>query len=130
MAQKEIEVILARQLAEYLALPIFIVDTNGDLLYYNEPAEEILGSRFGETGPISANNLAEIFKTVDHEGTPIKSSKLPLVRALVSKQPAHGSLWIEGLDGRLRSIAVTAFPIIGQADRFLGAIAIFWEVAK
>jgi hypothetical protein len=25
---------------------------------------------------------------------------------------------------------VTAFPIIGQAERFLGAIAIFWEVPK
>ena len=58
MAQKEIEVILARQLAEYLTLPIFIVDPNGDLLYYNEPAEEILGSRFGETGPIAATQPA------------------------------------------------------------------------
>jgi len=130
MAQKEIEVILARQLAEYLALPIFIVDPNGDLLYYNEPAEEILGSRFEETGPISANNLAGIFKTLDQDGTPLKSSKLPLVKALVNKQPSHGSLWIEGLDGKLRKIAVTAFPIIGQAQRFLGAIAIFWEVPK
>jgi PAS domain-containing protein len=130
MAQKEIEVILARQLAEYLALPIFIVDTNGDLLYYNEPAEDILGSRFGETGPIAANDLAVIFRTVDHEGNPMKSSRLPLVKAIVNKQPAHDSLWIEGLDGRTRKIAVTAFPIIGQAQRFLGAIAIFWEVPK
>ena len=130
MTQKEIEVILARQLAEYLALPIFIVDPNGDLLYYNESAEEILGRRYEETGPISANDLAVIFKTVDQEGAPIKSSKLPLVKALVNKEPSHGSLWIEGLDGRLRKIAVTAFPIIGQAQRFLGAIAIFWEVPK
>ena len=130
MTQKEIEVILARQLAEYLALPIFIVDPNGDLLYYNESAEEILGRRYEETGPIAANDLAVIFKTVDQEGAPIKSSNLPLVKALVNKQPSHGSLWIEGLDGRLRKIAVTAFPIIGQAQRFLGAIAIFWEVPK
>jgi hypothetical protein len=27
----------------------------------------------------------------------------------------------------LREIEVTAFPLVGQADRFLGAIAIFWE---
>ena len=39
-------------------------------------------------------------------------------------------LWIEALDGGLRKIAVTAFPIIGQAKRFLGAISIFWEVPK
>ena len=130
MAQKEIEVILARQLAEYLVLPIFIVDPNGDLLYYNESAEAILGSRYDETGPMSANQLAGIFRTVDQEGRPMKSDDLPLVKALVHRQPAHGSLWIEALDGGLRKIAVTAFPIIGQANRFLGAIAIFWEVPK
>ncbi len=128
MPQKEIEVILARQLAEYLAMPIFIVDPNGDLLYYNEPAESILGSRYVETGPMSANDLAAIFKTVDQDGRPVKSDKLPLVIAMTQKRPEHGSFWIEGLDGALRKIAVTAFPIIGQANRFLGAIAIFWEV--
>ena len=35
MAHEEIEVILARQLASYLAMPIFIVDPQGTLLYYN-----------------------------------------------------------------------------------------------
>jgi PAS domain-containing protein len=130
MPQKEIEVILARQLAEYLALPIFIVDPNGDLLYYNEPAESILGSRYVETGPMSAKDLSAIFKTVDQDGRPVKSDELPLVIALTHKRPEHGSLWIQALDGSLRKIAITAFPIIGQANRFLGAIAIFWEVPK
>jgi len=43
MAQHEIEVILFRQLAASLAMPIFIVDPQGTLLYCNEPAELILG---------------------------------------------------------------------------------------
>jgi len=25
---------------------------------------------------------------------------------------------------------VTAFPLVGRAGRFLGAVAIFWEVGK
>jgi PAS domain-containing protein len=128
MTQKEIEVIISRQLAEYLTLPIFIVDTNGDLLYYNESAEKILGSRYDETGPMAASELSAIFRTVDQEGRPMKADDLPLVKALTHRKPAHSSLWIEGLDGGLRKIAVTAFPLIGQAQRFLGAIAIFWEV--
>jgi len=37
-------------------------------------------------------------------------------------------MWIEGLDGVRRLIEVTAFPISGQAERYLGALAIFWEV--
>ena len=39
MPQQEIEMILVRQLASYLAMPIFIVDPQGTLVFYNEPAE-------------------------------------------------------------------------------------------
>jgi hypothetical protein len=41
---------LARQLAGYLSVPVFLVDPLGNLLFYNEPAEVILGRRFEETG--------------------------------------------------------------------------------
>ena len=128
MSQQEIEVILSRQLAEYLALPIFIVDPSGDLLYYNEPAELILGSRYDDTGPMAARDLAMIFKPVDQDGRPMKSEELPIVIALTKHHPSHNTFWIQGLDGALRKIEVAAFPLIAQANRFLGAIAIFWEV--
>jgi len=42
MAQP-IQMILMRQLAGYLGVPLFLVGPNGDLLFYNEPAEAILG---------------------------------------------------------------------------------------
>ena len=32
-----------RELADHLATPIFVVDAAGDLLFYNEPAEKLLG---------------------------------------------------------------------------------------
>ncbi len=130
MPQKEIEVILARQLAEYLGMSIFIVDPAGDLLYYNEPAESILGSRYDETGPMPADDWSTIFKPVDRHGRAIKPEDLPLMIAMTKQHPAHSSFWIQGLDGALRQIEVTAFPLVAQADRFLGAIAIFWEVPE
>src|SRR5206468_1146467 len=37
---------------------------------------------------------------------------------------------IRGLDGVRRHIAVSAFPLIGQGDRFLGVISVFWEVGE
>jgi hypothetical protein len=40
-----IQIILARQLAGYLSVPVFLVDQNGNLLFYNEPAELIHGQR-------------------------------------------------------------------------------------
>ena len=130
MTQQEIEVILVRQLAEYLEMPIFIVGPTGDLLYYNEPAEAILGSRYVETGPMPASEWSTVFKPFDKDGQAIKPGELPLMIALTEQHPAHKSFWIEGLDGALREIELTAFPIMAQAQRFLGAIAIFWEVPK
>ena len=45
---RPIEIILMRELAGHLATPIFVVDTAGDLLFYNDPAERLLGSRLTE----------------------------------------------------------------------------------
>ena len=127
MSQQEIEVILSRHLAEYLAMPIFIVNPDGDLIFYNEPAETILGTRYSETGSMPTSVWATKFEPTDHDGNPIPPEELPLVIALTQRQPAHKIFWIRGLDNTRREIEVTALPLIGQADRFLGGIAIFWE---
>jgi PAS domain-containing protein len=125
--QQEVEVILARHFAECLAMPVFIVDPNGNLLFYNEPAEIILGQRFEETGAMPADEWGTVFSPLDDDGSPLALDHLPLMIALEKKRPAHRYMLIKGLNGIPRRIGVTAFPIIGQANRFLGAIAIFWE---
>ena len=122
--------ILARHLASYLAMPIFIVDPKGTLVYYNEPAEKILGRRFEETGEMEATAWATIFTPTDDNGGALEPSALPLVIAVNTRRPAHRSFWIRGLDQVPRHIDVTAFPLIGQEDRYLGAIAVFWEMAE
>jgi PAS domain-containing protein len=127
MPQQAIEVILMRQLASYLAMPIFLVDPVGNLLFYNEPAEALLGHRYEETGEIPLAEWAQIFQPTSEGGLPLPPDALPLVIALQQHRAAHLALKIKGLDGVLRSIEVTAFPLEGQGGRFLGAVAIFWE---
>jgi len=128
MPQQEIEMILLRQLASYLAMPIFVVDPEGALVFYNEPAELILGKRFEETGAMPMSAWAALFEPTDAAGVPLAPKELPLAIALAEQRPAHGVIWIRGLDNVQRQLEGTCFPIIGQANRFLGAIAIFWEV--
>ena len=130
MPQQEIEVILARHLSEYLLMPIFIVNPDGDLVFYNEPAEAILGLSYSETGMMPAREWSTICQQEDLEGGPIKPDDLPLIIALRERHPAHKVIRIRGLDGIAREIEITAFPLVSQADRFLGAIAIFWEISK
>lgn len=130
MAQHAIELILMRQLASGLATPIFLVDPRGDLLFYNEPAEAILGCRFDETGALPVEQWSTMFVPTDAAGRALPPEALPLVMAMTDRRPAHRAFWIEGMDSVSRHIEVTAFPLIGQADRMVGAVAIFWERAS
>ena len=125
-----IEIILSRQLADCLALPAFITDTVGNLVFYNEPAEEILGKRFKETGAMPVEMWSTIFKQTDDEGKEIPPDDLPLVKTLKYSLPYHKTFWIESLNGKREKISVTSYPIIGRASKFLGAVAIFWETKE
>jgi PAS domain S-box-containing protein len=130
MAQQEIEVILVRQLASYLAMPMVIVDPAGTLLFYNEPAEELLGMRFEETGELTQDEWVDDLGLTDEQGMPVAPEARPLVIALNERRPAHKTMWGQSRDGVRRHVEVTAFPLIGQAGRALGAVAIFWEVKQ
>lgn len=123
-----VEIILARQLASYLSVPIFVVDPDGDLLFYNEPAERIVGTRFDETGKMSMEEWTTVFEPTDEDGVPVPPSELPLVSTLETRQPALRSLFIRGLDGELRRITTVSVPLLAQGKRFVGGLAFFWEV--
>ena len=130
MAQYEIELILLRQVASYLSTPIFLVDLEGNLLYYNEPAEPILGKRYEEWGELPLADWATVFVPTDEEGNELSPDDLPLVMAVRHRKPALGSFWITGLDGTRRHLTVAALPVVGHGDRELGSIAYFWEEAE
>jgi PAS domain-containing protein len=125
--QKELEIILTRQLSSYLATPIFLVDPEGSLIFYNEPAEAILGRRFEETGEMGAAEWVTLFEPTRADGTPVARDELPLIRTLSTRTPCSADFWIVGLDGRRRHLEVVAVPLLGQAARFLGGMALFWE---
>lgn len=125
-----IEIILNRQLADCLAIPVFITDTNGQLLFYNEPAEEILGRRYEDKGEMTVEEWSTIFKNKDEHGEPLPPEELPLVKTLKNQLPYFKTFWIESLQGKAEKISVTSYPIIGRAGGFLGAVAIFWRPSE
>jgi PAS domain-containing protein len=108
-------------------MPIWIMGPDGSLLFYNEPAESILGRRFDEAGEMQGEVLSTMFQTTAEDGSPLDAEELPINIALKERRPAHLWFRIRGLDGVWRRIEVTAIPIEGQRGRHLGALAIFWE---
>lgn len=85
MSQKAIELILMRQLASSLAMPIFLVDPSGNLLFYNEPAEQLLGRRYDETGEMSMKEWCALFAPIAEDGEGNRS-----VAYLPDHEPALG----------------------------------------
>ena len=127
MPQRPIEVILTRQLASTLAMPVFLVDTNGTLVFYNEPAEIVLGLRFDETGEMPAAEWARLWSPTNEDGSPLPVAQLPLMIAVAERRPVHRGFWISGLDGARRHIEATAFPLTRTTNEVVGAVVIFWE---
>jgi PAS domain-containing protein len=126
--QVPVELILLRQVASYLAMPIVLVGAEGDLLYFTEPAESLLGLRFDDVGELSIDEWLAAFRPAQEDGSVMKPQAVPLVVALREQRPTHERLTIIGLDGVQRVIETTSFPLRGQGDRLLGAIALFWPV--
>jgi PAS domain-containing protein len=127
MSAHEIEIILSRQLADCLTVPVFLVDPEGTLIFYNEPAEKILGKKYQDTGPMPVGDWGTSFFPQDEDGKDIPPEELPLVQTLQNKVPAHKTFWIKSLNGKSTKISVTSIPIIGRSKNFSGAMAIFWD---
>ncbi|HEX6263317.1 MAG TPA: PAS domain-containing protein [Actinomycetota bacterium] len=123
---RQVALILARDLASQLSTPMFIVDTEGTVIYFNEPAEAILGKTWAETGELSAEEWGTIFRQRTLEGEPLPREQIPLSIALAEKRPAHTSLRITGMDGVEHTISSTAIPLMAHPDEIVGAVAIFW----
>jgi PAS domain S-box-containing protein len=127
--QKELILILAREFASKLATPMFVADRHGDLVFYNEPAEEVLGRTFAEAGEMSADQWTSLFQPEDLQGAPMRLEAMPPGIALRERTPAHGTFRITGLDGKKRVVSVTAFPLFARAEEFSGIVSIFWELS-
>ena len=126
MESYEIEIILNRQLADCLSIPVFITDAKGNLLFYNEPAEEILGRKFKNSGEMPLEVWSTIYKPLNMDGTAMPPEELPLVKTLNNCLPYHKTFLIESLKGKPEKISLTSYPILGRTGKFLGAVAIFW----
>ena len=126
MTVPSIEIVLLKQVAGYLATPVFLVDEDGALEYYNEPAEELLGQRYEETGQIPLEVWGKLWTPTHPDGRPLDPEELPMAVAVRDRRPVQGTISIRGLDGTDRQLTVTALPLEAEDGAHLGAFAIFW----
>ena len=127
MPQHPIEIILLQQWASMMSVPIWITDASGDLVYFNEATEALIGVRFEDGDSLSAGDLAARFEISDVDGNDLPRHERPLLIALEKQQPAQRHIRIRTADGASKVIADTAIPIVGEANRPLGAMVLLWD---
>ncbi len=105
---KAIQIILARQLASCVAMPILLVDAEGTLIFYNEPAEAILNQRFEETGEIPVDEWNRLVTVTDEDRNPLLPEDWPMRVARLERRATAATprAW-PCADARARSLCST-----------------------
>jgi PAS domain S-box-containing protein len=124
---KHLVLILAREFASNLATPTLIADDRGQLVFFNEAAEELIGMTFAESGEQPVDEWTASFEPRTHASEPLPAKKRPVRRALDERRASHERFRITNRDGAERDVAVTAFPLFAHADEFVGIVGIFWR---
>jgi PAS domain-containing protein len=125
--QKDLVLILAREFASKLATATFVADAGGTLVYFNEPAESLLGQSFAETGEVPMDEFALRFHMEDLEDRPMPAESRPGRTALNEQRPVHRDFRITALDGVRRELSATAIPLFSRPAELVGIMSIFWE---
>lgn len=129
MPGRPLQLILARNLLSSLSTPAFLVDAEGNVLFFNEAAGAMLGRRYEETGTMLLGEWSSTFGPFDDDGEAIPFQDLPLTAALRGNRPAHAGFRIRSATGVEHEIEASALPIIGDSN-FHGAMVVFWPVGE
>ena len=127
IAHKSLPLILAREFASNLATPLAVHDADGTLIFFNEPAERIIGQSPAELGALPEREWRSLFTAEHLDGTPVGEEEIPTVRARRERHPAHETLRYKMWDGRQRILSVTAIPLLAHEEELVGIVAVFWE---
>lgn len=128
MAHKPIELILLRQLASRLPLPVAIVNAEGLLVYANAASERLLGIDFASLGEIPVGQFGELLRPRRPDGSPLPAEELTIVVALHERRPQQGRVILHDQKGEPHHVVTNAVPLDGQGGTLLGSMSIFWEV--
>jgi PAS domain-containing protein len=125
MAQKPLELILARNFLTSLSTPAFLVDESGALIFYNEAAGALFGISFEESGLMQASEWSGVIGPFDDDGSSIPIEELPTTKALRQRRPAHGHYKVRSVKGEEYEIEASALPIVAEEGQE-GAMIFIW----
>jgi PAS domain-containing protein len=130
-APRSLPLILARELASNLATPMFLVDEEGTLVFYNDAAEVMLGKPYSDVGAINIADFGQMLNIEYEDGTPMRRRDSPPGIAFMQQRPAHVRLLATPLGGADKETwEVTAYPLFGRTGDMHGVLTVFWAAKE
>jgi len=126
---RSLPLILAREFAANLATPMFLIDANGAMVFYNDAAGLLLGKPFGELGEIPMEEFGAVLELGLPTGEHLRRRDSPAGIAFFEQRPAHATVVATAFDGSRRTFEATAYPLFASAGDMHGVISVFWEEA-
>ena len=130
MSAKPIELILLRQLASRLPMPVALVDAQGDVVYINPATERLLGLDQAAMAGYPTSRFDELLDPREPDGSPMESRHMSIMVALHDRRPQQSKMILHGSDGVPHRVVTNAVPLDGQGGTLLGAMSIFWEAGE
>ena len=125
--QKHLVLILAREFASNLSTPTLVTDADGNLVFYNEAAEGVIGQPLLRDGRHAARRLARRLRAEDARVGAAAARASPGADRARPAAPLAPRYLVTSADGVEREIEVTAFPLFAHTDEFVGVVVIFWR---
>jgi PAS domain-containing protein len=124
---RPLPLILARELASNVATPFLVLDKDGTLIFFNDRAEQIIGSTPAELGELSEEEWRALLTVERLDGTPVPSDQTPSSIARRECRPVLDTLVYTRDDGHSMKLVVMAVPLLAHADDLAGVFLVFWE---
>lgn len=124
--QHSLALIVAREFASSVTVPVILVDATNSLVFYNESAAAAFGAPYGAGPSLSSGDWARRFQPAAPGGAPLERSALPVVTALEQGSPAHAEVEVTAPDGGRVVVAMTAIPLFSAPGELAGAMLVGW----
>jgi PAS domain S-box-containing protein len=124
---RPLPLILARELASNVATPFLVLDKDGTIVFFNERAEQIIGSTAAELGELTEEEWRALLKVERLDGTPVPSEQTPSAIARRECRPHLDTLVYTREDGHSMRLVVMAVPLLAHANDLAGVFLVFWE---
>lgn len=121
MADNKFDFDLYEKFANTLIIPVFIIDSASNILYYNKSAEKIIGFSFQEKGIISFKDWPTLLKLQDEKGNPVPFEKLPLYISYTQHRLSFSTFFLN-IKGNKLKVDIFSLPVVDNEDNLLGTV--------